>query len=110
MSGCRPCLSSLQQKSEVNIAHWAGLVPANADSPAVLRALISQGAVGFKGFMCPSGINDFAHVTGPDIAAALPVLKRAGVTLMLHAEVVSDVPEPTVRTVACHIATPCLVH
>lgn len=86
----------MQAKAEVNVGYWAGLVPSNAADAPTLLALVELGAVGFKGFMCPSGINDFEHVTGPDIAAALPVLKRAGVPLMLHAEVVSEVPEPTV--------------
>jgi allantoinase len=79
------------------VGHWAGLVPGNAANHAQLQSLIDGGAMGFKAFMCPSGINDFEHVTPADIAAALPFIKRAGVPLLLHAEIVSQVPSPEVR-------------
>jgi allantoinase len=47
--------------------------------------------MGFKSFMCPSGINDFPNVDAASISAALPFLKQAGVPFFVHAEVVSDI-------------------
>ncbi|KAJ9522481.1 hypothetical protein QJQ45_008226 [Haematococcus lacustris] len=80
-------------KANANIAYWAGLVPANAANHTVLQALLDGGARGFKAFMSPSGINDFANVDAPDIAAALPFLKQAGVPLFVHAERVEAGPD-----------------
>eukprot|EP00967_Tisochrysis_lutea_P068221 scaffold89263_cov18-Tisochrysis_lutea.AAC.3 len=54
--------------------------------------------MGFKSFMCPSGINDFPNVDAKAIAAALPFLKKAGVPFFVHAELVSDIPKPQVRS------------
>ncbi|PNH11170.1 Allantoinase [Tetrabaena socialis] len=70
---------------------WAGLVPENAANHTKLAQLLKGGALGFKSFMCNSGINDFGNVEAADIAAALPFLKRRGVPFYVHAEVVSEV-------------------
>ncbi|KAJ9522288.1 hypothetical protein QJQ45_008138 [Haematococcus lacustris] len=86
-------LNSFPVKANANIAYWAGLVPANAANHTVLQALLDGGARGFKAFMSPSGINDFANVDAPDIAAALPFLKQAGVPLFVHAERVEAGPD-----------------
>lgn len=77
----------------VNVGHWAGLTPDNAADHMALRELVQAGAMGFKSFMSPSGINDFPNVGAEHIAAALPFLKSAGVPFFVHAELVSDVPE-----------------
>jgi len=53
---------------------------------------LQAGALGFKSFMSPSGIDDFPNVGARDIAAALPFLKKHGVPFYVHAEFVSDVP------------------
>ena len=80
-------------KTHVDVAFWAGLVPANARSPRQLRALVRGGALGFKAFMSPSGIDDFPNVSATDVAAALPAIRALGVPLLVHAELVDgDVP------------------
>lgn len=80
-------------KTFVDVAFWAGLVPANAHSPSQLKALVKGGALGFKAFMSPSGIDDFPNVSVADVAAALPTIRALGVPLLVHAELVdSDVP------------------
>ena len=84
----------MQEKAHVNVGFWAGLVPSNAGDHSVLAALLYAGALGFKAFMCPSGIDDFAHVNAADLAAAIPFLKKRGAPLYVHAEVVpSETPE-----------------
>lgn len=56
--------------------------------------MVRAGALGFKAFLSPSGMDDFENVSPADVAAALPLLKALGVPLMLHAEIVDDdVPE-----------------
>ncbi|GLC40179.1 hypothetical protein PLESTB_000259700 [Pleodorina starrii] len=80
-----------QAKAYTNVGFWAGLVPANAANHSALEELVAGGALGFKSFMCNSGINDFAAVEAEHIAAALPFLKRRGVPFYVHAEVVTPV-------------------
>ncbi|GFR49104.1 hypothetical protein Agub_g10899 [Astrephomene gubernaculifera] len=77
-------------KSFTHLGFWAGLVPANAANHSQLAALQAGGAAGFKAFMCPSGIRDFPHVGEAELAAALPYIKRAGVPLFVHAELVEE--------------------
>ena len=62
----------------------------DAHHPRALRALIKGGALGFKAFMAPSGIDDFPHVSPADIRAALPTLSALGVPLLVHAEMVDS--------------------
>jgi allantoinase len=45
------------------LGFWAGLVPGNARNPDTLTALLDAGAMGFKAFMAPSGIDDFPNVS-----------------------------------------------
>lgn len=76
---------------------WAGIVPENAANHTLLSEMLDAGALGFKSFMCPSGINDFSNVRREDIAAAVPLLKARGAPFFVHAEVVSDVESAEVR-------------
>jgi allantoinase len=82
--------SNKGNKTYVNVGFWAGLVPENAYTPRVLKALTRNGALGFKAFMSPSGINDFPNVSPGDIRAAIPVLRALDVPLLVHAELVDD--------------------
>jgi hypothetical protein len=52
--------------------------------------MLSNGAVGFKSFMSPSGINDFGNVNEADVMAAVIFCREAGVTFYVHAEWVAD--------------------
>jgi hypothetical protein len=52
----------VQAKGKVDIAQWAGLVPHNSHSPSTLGAMLSAGAVGLKGFMSSSGMDDFGTI------------------------------------------------
>ncbi|KAL0052815.1 hypothetical protein WJX82_008241 [Trebouxia sp. C0006] len=84
----------VKRKAKVDVAIWAGLVPENAHDPALLQGLLDQGALGFKSFMSPAGIDGFSNVNRTHIEAALPVLKRNGVPYLVHAEIVGDDTEP----------------
>ena len=76
-------LSALQGKLHVDVAFWGGVIPGNVDA---LKGLAAFGVPGAKCFLCPSGVDEFPHVTRADLDAAMPVLRDLGLTLLVHAE------------------------
>ena len=73
-----------QGKTRVDVGLWGGVVPGNV---AELEGLLAEGALGFKAFLVPSGVNEFQHVEEADLREAMPVLARYGTVLLAHAEV-----------------------
>jgi allantoinase len=67
----------------VDYGFWGGVVPGNAGE---LEGLIRAGALGFKCFMAPSGVDEFGHVGESDLRIAAPIIARLGVPLLVHAE------------------------
>jgi allantoinase len=67
----------------VDVGFWGGVVPGNV---AALRPLHEAGVFGFKCFLVPSGVPEFAHVAERDLREALPVLARLDSPLLAHAE------------------------
>ena len=67
----------------VDVAFWGGVVPGNAGE---LDALVDAGVRGFKCFLVPSGVDEFPAVAEADLRAALPILARRDVPLLVHAE------------------------
>src|SRR5215218_1703545 len=49
-------VAAAEAAAKVDFALWGGLVPGSLDR---LDELAARGVVGFKAFMCPSGIEDF---------------------------------------------------
>jgi len=70
-------------KCHVDVGFWGGLVPGNA---AELPRMFDGGVFGFKCFLVPSGVDEFAHVTEDDLGAVMPELARLGALLIVHAE------------------------
>ena len=70
-------------RCHVDVACWGGVVPGNS---ADLEPLARAGVRGFKCFLTPSGVDEFAHVTERDLHEAAPILARLGVPLLAHAE------------------------
>jgi allantoinase len=69
--------------SYVDFALWGGLTPGNLDK---LPELAGCGVIGFKAFMCPSGIDDFVHA---DERTLREGMKRAAAlrrVVAVHAE------------------------
>lgn len=62
---------------------WGGVVPGNAGE---LEAMAEAGALGFKCFLVDSGIPEFPASTEADLRQAMPVLRRLGLPLLVHAE------------------------
>jgi allantoinase len=76
-------VAATSDKLRVDVGFWGGVVPGNATE---LRPLWDAGVFGFKCFLVPSGVPEFAHVTEPDLRAAMPELAAIGAPLLAHAE------------------------
>ena len=71
----------------VDCGFFGGLVPGNADQ---IEPLADAGVLGFKAFLCHSGIDEFPNVTEADLRLAMPILARRGLPLLAHAELVPE--------------------
>lgn len=69
--------------AHVDLALWGGLVPGNLGQ---LEELAARGVVGFKAFMCSSGIDDFAAADDETLRAGMREAARLGLPLAVHAE------------------------
>jgi allantoinase len=67
----------------VDFALWGGIVPGNLDR---LEELAERGVVGFKAFMCDSGIADFPAVDEDTLGAAMERAAALGLPVAVHAE------------------------
>ena len=76
----------------VRVEYWAGLVPGNTGE---LEPLAAAGVRGFKCFMVPSGVDEFGHVGEAELRAALPVIARTGLPLLVHAELPGPIERAT---------------
>ncbi|TVR90544.1 MAG: allantoinase AllB [Spirochaetaceae bacterium] len=70
-------------RSRTDFAFYGGLTPDNLDS---LEELAERGVVGFKAFMCPSGIHEFQHVDADTLHRGMETAARLGLPVLLHAE------------------------
>ena len=70
-------------RCHVDVGFWGGVVPGNE---AHLDGLVEAGVRGFKCFLVPSGVDEFAAVDERDLRRAMPILARLGVPLLVHAE------------------------
>jgi allantoinase len=86
----REKLAAAAGKLWVDVGFWGGVVPGNARE---LRPLWEVGVFGFKCFLVPSGVEEFANVTEADLRSALPELAKLKVPLLVHAEL----PGPIVQ-------------
>ena len=75
----------------VDCGFYGGLVPGNADE---VEPLADAGVLGFKAFLCHSGIDDFPAIGERDLRLAMPILARRGLPLLAHAELVPDSARP----------------
>ena len=74
----------------VDCGFWGGLVPSNAES---LDSLVDAGVAGVKAFLIHSGIDDFPMAPEDELRKGMPILARAGLPLLVHAEIAtSDTP------------------
>jgi allantoinase len=86
----REKLAAAAGKLWVDVGFWGGVVPGNATE---LRPLWESGVFGFKCFLVPSGVEEFAHVTESDLRGALPELGALKAPLLVHAELPGPIAE-----------------
>jgi allantoinase len=79
----RQKIRAAEGRCHVDVGFWGGVVPGNAGQ---LEALARLGVLGFKCFLSPSGVEEFEHVSEPDLREAMPVVARLGLPLLVHAE------------------------
>jgi allantoinase len=76
-------LAAASAAALVDFALWGGLVGGDLDR---LDELAARGVVGFKAFMCDSGIDDFAAVDDDALAAGMARAAALGLPVAVHAE------------------------
>jgi allantoinase len=89
-AGFREKLAAAAGKLWVDVGFWGGVVPGNVSE---LRPLWESGAFGFKCFLVPSGVEEFAHVTEADLRGALAELGALKAPLLVHAELPGPIAE-----------------
>src|SRR5215813_8165399 len=83
LAGFKTKLETAKDDCFVDVGFWGGVVPGNTSE---LARMFAAGVVGFKCFLVPSGVDEFAHVTEEDLREAMPELMRLGALLIVHAE------------------------
>lgn len=90
-------LNAAQTKAHVDFGLWGGLVLGNQDN---LEELADCGVVGFKAFMCDSGIADFLSVDHHHLRAGMKRIAKLGKLVAVHAESEAITRELTQQAVA----------
>lgn len=76
-------LEAMKRSSKVDFGLWAGLVPGNLDQ---LEPLVRLGVMGFKAFMCPSGIDEFPASDLNTLREGMKRIEALDSILLVHAE------------------------
>jgi allantoinase len=76
-------LAAARASSLVDFGLWGGLVPGNLDR---IEELAERGVVGFKAFMCPSGIDEFPACDEATLREGMQRIAGLGSILLVHAE------------------------
>jgi allantoinase len=84
-------LDAADGRCHVDVGFWGGVIPGNSDQ---LDSLARAGALGFKAFVSPSGVDEFPHVTEADLREAMPIVAKTGLPLLVHAELPSALRPP----------------
>jgi allantoinase len=72
-----------EHKSLTDFALWGGLTPLNLH---LMDELAARGVVGFKAFMCNSGIDEFPRVDDLTLLEGMQRAARLGLPVAVHAE------------------------
>ena len=75
--------AALEASSIVDFGLWGGLVPGSVPEMAGMAA---RGVVGFKAFMCDSGLPEFPRVDDETLLAGMREAARLGLPVAVHAE------------------------
>ena len=88
-------LEAAQSSSLVDFGLWGGLVP---DNLAELEVLSKRGVMGFKAFMCPSGIDEFPGCDESTLREGMKRIAELDSILLVHAEDPSRLGSPNGTT------------
>ena len=80
---------SAHGQCQIDYGFWGGVVPNNRDQ---LAAMVDAGALGFKAFLCESGVDEFPASSLEDLERAMPILREKSVPLLVHAELEGPAP------------------
>ncbi|HEX9614651.1 MAG TPA: allantoinase AllB [Bacteroidota bacterium] len=83
-------LRAADGKLHVDCGFYGGAVPGNTDD---LQPMAEAGVLGFKAFLVHSGIDDFPDATEGDLRAAMPLISKTGLPLLVHCELASGAPQ-----------------
>jgi allantoinase len=84
-------LEAMKHSSKVDFGLWGGLVPGNLEQ---LEPLVRRGVMGFKAFMCPSGIDEFPASDRGTLREGMKRIAALGSILLVHAEDPARLLEP----------------
>jgi allantoinase len=73
----------LERSAHVDMALWGGLVPGGVDA---MNELAARGVIGFKAFMCSSGIDDFPGVDDLTLYEGMCRAAALDLPVAVHAE------------------------
>jgi allantoinase len=75
--------TALEAASVTDFALWGGIIPGNAAS---LPELAERGAMGFKAFLCDSGLAEFPRADDDTLYTAMHEAARLDLPVLIHAE------------------------
>jgi allantoinase len=75
--------AALEASSVADFGLWGGLVPGSIDQMA---GMAERGAVGFKAFMCDSGLAEFPYADDKTLRDGMREAARLGLPVAVHAE------------------------
>ena len=84
-------VAAAKRTSIVDFGFWGGLVPGNLDQ---LEELHARGVLGFKAFMCPSGIDEFPACDEKTLRDGMKRIAELDSILLVHAEDPARLLEP----------------
>ena len=84
-------LAAMQRSATVAYGLWGGLVPGNLDQ---LAPMVERGVMGFKAFMCPSGIDEFPACDERTLREGMKRIAELDSILLVHAEDPAVLREP----------------
>ncbi len=76
-------LTAMRARSYTDFALWGGLTPRNLER---LPELAERGVIGFKAFMCNSGLPEFAACDDGTLYEGMKTAARLGLPVAVHAE------------------------
>ena len=77
------------EKSHLDFALWGGLTP---DSLVHLEAMAEGGAIGFKAFMCHSGLDEYPLADAATLRRGMKIAAGLNLPVSVHAEISRDLP------------------